>query len=194
MTTTPDQLARKLNKVADRLPLTARSATEQSTKRMETVVNRAYARKIGPEQRLSGTARRGGAGARVRAKGDTVGQRNPVGRVRMLGPAQFVEYPTAPHVIGATALGSRSAIRRRVGAGGGRGTFRAVYRTEIGRSRTYRRQAKRALNIGGNLRAYARHPGTKGDPTFFPAVDDEAPNVARAFRRALRDDVRREVG
>jgi hypothetical protein len=200
-TVTAQQLARQMDSFAKRLPLTAERALRTATDDLTTQVNRGYARALGADQRLSGTARGAGRrGARVRAAGDVRGQRNPVGRVRVLGPAQFIEGDTRPHFIGASALGTRAAIRRRgvsiAGGSSGRGLFRQVYRAQVGRG-VRARDAKRALTIsaGANgLRAYAQHPGTRAQRVFWPTVEREQPKIARTFDRFLSTDMRKEFG
>lgn len=196
-TITAEVLSRQVRSFADGLPTTAARATSQATERLAGQVNRGYARVIGPELRLSGTARGRGQGSRVRAVGDVVGQRTPVGRVRVLGPAQLVEGDTAPHFIGASALGSRAANRRRgaliADGSSGRRLFRQTYRTQVGRG-ARARASKRALTIGADRRAWAQHPGTKGQRVFWPTVEREQPQVAKTFDRWLSDDMRKEFG
>jgi hypothetical protein len=103
-------------------------------------------------------------------------------------------------MIGASALGTRAAIRRRgvaISSGSaGRGLFRQVYRAQVGRG-VRAREAKRALTIGGGadgLRAYAMHPGTRAQRVFWPTVYREQPKIASTFDRFLSTDMRREFG
>ena len=215
MTSTPEQLARKLRKVADDLPLTAERAMERATQVIATSVNREYAQIIGPDMRLSGTVRRrnGGMtkGSRVRAIGDTnkgqIGTQQTVGRVRMVGPAQLIESATKPHLIIAQGMGTRATARRvtgRLGAhlafgSSGRGMFRQSQRSTIGRRSSdvllrndSVRRANRALDTPRGPRAYAFHPGTRGKRTFFVVVDREARTVRLIFNRYLSDDMREE--
>lgn len=70
---------------------------------------------------------------------NVTGTRNPEALVRYMGPFHLFDNPTKPHEI--TAKRAPGATRR--GRGG-----------------------KQALNIGGNIRASATHPGTSGARSF----------------------------
>jgi len=94
------------------------------------------------------------------------------------GPAHLLNNPTKPHFIGARRLGSRrrlSGLSAGVGAvsafgGSNRGVFGGLLPAErVTRSGAVRSGGKQALTIGGNLRAYAFHPGTRGKDFFSRA-------------------------
>jgi hypothetical protein len=165
-TITAAQFATKTTRMAQSLPrLNAKRVERASLVIVDSYNAAVNARASGG--RLRGTARDGRQASRVRATFPTVKvPRN--GHVSSLvgarGPAQFLEYPIQQHVIGSTALGTRSAIRRgllgsRAEFGGSaRRTFQQSFRTTLG-GRQVQRSTKRALAINGELRAYAFHPG-----------------------------------
>lgn len=77
------------------------------------------------------------------------------------GPAHLVNNPTQRHFIGAKRLGTRTGLRGRSKRVGATAAFGGSNRGAFGQLRNVR-NAKQALTIGGNLRAYAFHPGTSG--------------------------------
>lgn len=129
---------------------------------------RAEIRKVaGVDMRLSG-AGRGGKGAKVGARYDIKGSTNPTALVRANGPIQLVERDTRPHVIvSRSRFVARGGLRVRQGR-----------RSAAGR----RLRGKAALTIGGSLRAWAMHPGTKGQRPFGRGVEKSAPKTPRIFQ------------
>lgn len=103
--------------------------------------------------------------------------------VKYTGPAHLIDKPTSQHFIGAKSLGTRGSLKgkaRRVGAvaafgGSNRGAFGSHRRTKNG---------KRALTIGGNVRAYAFHPGTKGKRFFQKAKKKSYDKLPAVYARA----------
>lgn len=79
--------------------------------------------------------------------------------IRYTGPAHLLNNPTSPHLIA-----PRGSARGRRGRGSGRG--------------------RRALNIEGNIRAYANHPGTKGLNFHAAAVRKAKKELPKVYRRA----------
>lgn len=138
---------------------------------------RAEIRKVaGADMRLSG-ASRSGKGAKVGARFDIKGVANPTALVRANGPIQLVERDTRPHVILARSrFVSRGGVRVRRGR-----------RSAAGR----RLRGKAALTIGGNLRAWAAHPGTKGQRPFDRGVDRAAPKTPRIFQDEIDQGLRK---
>ena len=116
---------------------------------------------------------------------DVKGGRNPAALVRYRGPFHLFDNPTKPHVITAKRLGTRTsrASRAARASTGGAGAFGGFGE----------RRGAKALAIGGNLRAYANHPGTAGARSFpaaraiaelrVPRV--MAASVSGAWRRVL---------
>ncbi|CAB5212474.1 hypothetical protein UFOVP196_20 [uncultured Caudovirales phage] len=137
-----------------------------------------------------------------------MGGANATTLVEVRGPAHLKEGDTKSHIIGAKLLGTRNSIRnksKRIGVnaafgGSNRGVFgsrqRFVNYNEYGSVRQQaakgvlrERAGKKALTIGGNLRAYAFHPGTQGAhawPTFKAAAIRIGPETyADEYKKAL---------
>lgn len=131
--------------------------------------------------------------------------------VRAANPAHLFNNPTAAHFIVAAGVGgSRRSRAARLGGLGSRtvktvnaegDTVRHTQQSRIlegpviGSRLTGLRQTKasakgkKALTIGGNLRLYARHRGTRGKPSFGKGRDRVREQAAREYlaqqRRAL---------
>jgi hypothetical protein len=118
---------------------------------------------------------------------DVKGADKPVALVRFTGPFHLVNNDTDQHFIGPKGFGSLSALRR-LGAGVGAarafggtasgifssaGAGREFHTHRSGRLVSRQRRGGLALTIGGNLRAYAFHPGTSGK-AIFPAAKSVA--------------------
>lgn len=126
---------------------------------------------------------------------DVQGGMNATTLVSFRGPVHLVFGDTKNHFIGAKLLGTRNSLNhsskriatRKVAsimgieAGSNRGAFgkmqKKVNYNQYGSTRqqafkgTLRTRAgKQALTIGGNLRAYAFHPGTGGKTSVWPAA------------------------
>lgn len=93
---------------------------------------------VGSDSRMSGV---GGRGAKIGARYDVRGERNPTAIIRATGPAHLIERDTEPHEI-------RPRRRR-------------------GRGRATQRRALRFAN--GGFAASAIHPGTRGKRPFEKA-------------------------
>lgn len=156
----------------------------------------AQARGVTGDGRLSGTSRTS-AGRRVGARYNVnTDPENPMAIVYATGPAHLIEYPTRQHLIIASGLGTRTTARRvasELGAraafgGSGRGMFRGSQRQFIGSRRAIAegraRNAKQALTIGGNLRAYAFHPGTRGQHVWRSSVSRWESTAAQELRQS----------
>lgn len=169
------ELAGKVNSAARAIPRANREATSEAALEAKGVFI-AGIRKAGgtPGSKWEGTRGRTGAGYDV--KGDV----NATAIVAMRGPVHLLFFGAPPHFIGARLLGTRGALRkksRRIGAtaafgGSNRGVFagawenaykRASARNGIGKWGDGTRTHARALKTPQGLRAYAFHPGTKGD-------------------------------
>ena len=142
------------------------------------------------------------AGRKVSIRDDTAGTAHVTTLIRWQGPVHLVEGPTAKHFIGARHLGTRGSLRaksRRVGAtaafgGSNRGAFGSFLSTTTRRGVTRTRRGKKALTIGGNLRAYAFHPGTKGR-RFWAKNKATARTVATTvYKQAALPSMLREAG
>ena len=119
---------------------------------------------------------------------DVQGGMNATTLVSFRGPVHFVFGNTKQHIIGAKLLGTRNSIRNKAGKIGATSAFGGSNRGAFGKMQkqvnynqygSVRQQAfkgqmrtragKQALTIGGNLRAYAFHPGTGGKTSVWPA-------------------------
>jgi len=138
------------------------------------------------------------------------------------GPIHLLYMPTKGHFIGAKLLGTRSSLRKksqRLGIGAAfsdrsaSGGFKAN-RGVIGKKQikvnynqygSVRQQAKtgtlrtrsgaHALTIGGNLRAYAFHPGTRGEQSAWPESKAAAQRIAPAgYGHAVRGELAKSFG
>ena len=140
---------------------------------------------------------------------DVQGGMNATTLVAFRGPVHFVFGNTKQHIIGAKLLGTRNSIKTKAGrigataafGGSNRGVFGKMQKkvnyniygsvrqqAATGKLRT--RAGKQALTIGGNLRAYAFHPGTHGDTGVWPAAKAAAIRIgpdtyADEYRKAL---------
>jgi hypothetical protein len=119
------------------------------------------------------------------------------------GPAHLVNNPTSPHVIAAKRLGlsrrrstSRAARQRDATLAFG-GSARGLFGSLAAASRTTRSGAVRsggaaALTIGPDLRAFVRHPGTRGKGFFQRARQVSEVTLPQVYGRAqLTDPLRR---
>lgn len=121
-------------------------------------------------------------------------------KVEFRGPIHLLFMPTKPHIIGAKHLTTRSGFKARqvkIGAnaafgGSNRGTFGALKTTTKNGSR---RSGARALNIAGNWRAYAFHPGTKGERTAWPEAKAAALRIAPVgYGKAVKKELAKSIG
>lgn len=120
---------------------------------------------------------------------DVQGGMNATTLVSFRGPVHFVFGNTKQHIIGAKLLGTRNSIRKKsklIGinaafGGSNRGAFGKMQkqvnynqygsvRQQAAKGVLRTRAGKQALTIGGNLRAYAFHPGTGGKTSVWPAA------------------------
>lgn len=117
----------------------------------------------------------GARGGKLGAGFDVKGYERATAIVKTRGPAQILYFGAPPHFIGARLLGTRVGLRRksrRVGAmaafgGSNRGAFGELMATSrVTRSGAVKQRAgKQALVFAGSggPKAYAFHPGTKGE-------------------------------
>jgi len=131
---------------------------------------------------------------------DVQGGMNATTLVAFRGPVHLVLGNTKPHVIGAKRLSTRSGFKVRTKQLGVNAAFGGSNRGAFGKMRaatvtnkggiTRAFNGKQALTIGGNLRAYAFHPGTHGDSGVWPAAKAAAIRIgpdtyATEYRKAL---------
>lgn len=204
MTSTPAQFAAKLAKTVQEIEGINARAVKDAALVTKDIYERNLRRDIGADQRLSGRNN-----AKVGARFDVKGTKNPTALVRAVGPAQLVESPSDAHVIFAgryvnerrtrvgRALGQQ--LDRRVdaalafGGGFGRGGFRAQVRYIRNRQKDAGGRAK-ALNIGGSRgdsngspRAWVFHPGVRqGKRTWARSVEESVPRTVEQWRRSQR--------
>lgn len=135
-------------------------------------------------------------------------------KVEFRGPIHLLFMPTKPHIIGAKLLGTRNSIRSKQGRIGATAAFGGSNRGVFGKKQikvnynqygSVRQQAmkgvlrtregKHALTIGGNLRAYAFHPGTKGERTAWPEAKAAALRIAPVgYGKAVKKELAKSIG
>lgn len=131
---------------------------------------------------------------KIGVRDDVKGKLNATAIVRYTGPAHLINNPTRQHFIGAKALGTRNSLRQKSRNVGTLAAFGGSNRGAFGGFREVK-NGKRALTIGGNARAYAFHPGTKGKRFFQDARKNAAVSAPEAFRKAqLREPLKQIFG
>lgn len=185
---TSAELVSKLRALGTATERSAHQAVSEGALATKTImVQAATARGLSTNSRLAG--RKWSVGY------DVKGGRQPVALVRYRGPFHLFDNPTQPHFIVAKRLGQRTSRRSRgqraqgaalVGSFGlsGSGAFGGI---------GDRRGAK-ALTIGPNFRAYARHPGTSGAGSFSVAKIAAKHRVPRVMASSVKGAWRSALG
>jgi hypothetical protein len=135
-------------------------------------------------------------------------------KVEYRGPIHLLYGKTKQHIIGAKLLGTRSSIRSKSGRIGANAAFGGSNRGVFGKKQvkvnfnqygSVRQQAMKgtlrtrsgahALTIGSNLRAYAFHPGTKGEPSAWPESKAAALRIAPAgYGKEIKKELAKSIG
>lgn len=150
----------------------------------------ASARNVAPSGRLRNVGKNG---ARLGVRSQQVnvgGQMRSEFVVKATGPWQLVENGTVPHGIGPRSWGGTRKARRQLAEElaaepGSRGQVAAFTR--------HRRRAGKgaeALKIGGTLREYAMHPGTRGKHPWKIGKDYAQRTVPLAVAEQIRAEIR----
>lgn len=111
---------------------------------------------------------------------------------RPMGPWKVLEHGSDPHLIvpGLTRR-QRGAMELMSMLSSGRGGYDAAALAASARGNRNNRGGRRRrpvpLNIGGNLRAYARHPGSKGKGTWSTGIRRGTKPATAAYRKAQTD-------
>lgn len=132
----------------------------------------------GGDSRLSNVGRNG---ARVGARYDIQGARNPTALVRATGPLHLLDNPTKPHQITAKVKKGRSRASRS-----------AFYNAIFGGDGGFANTTPMRTPYGPRYRV--NHPGTKGKQTWKRAVDAASPAIPRLFAAQQRTELRRYFG
>lgn len=167
----PAEMVAKIKELGTATERRQRLAVEEGSLAAKTIMLAAAAAKgLTPGDKL--------AGRRWNVRYDVRGTNNPTALVRYTGPFHLFDNPTSPHVITAKRLGKRTSRRGRQAraATGGAGAFGGFGE----------RGGAKALTIGGNLRAYANHPGTSGARTFPAAKVIAHRRVPRVMSATMR--------
>jgi hypothetical protein len=190
-------IAKRMQKLEREVKGAQRAAVNRASLELKKATE-AEIKKVAPSMRLSGVGPRG---ARVGVRYDIKGTRNPTSIVKAYGPLHFIERDTDPHTIAARRLGRGSglAARTRLAAsvssfgGSARGVFgQLVPSQSTSRSGAVRvRAGKRALTVGGVLRAYAHHPGTRGRRPFEKGLERGTPAALKELHGAFTAAVSR---
>jgi hypothetical protein len=119
-----------------------------------------------------------GRGARVGARYDVRGDKNPTALVRATGPLHLLDNPTRAHEIRAKVTKGRSRASRSQfynAIFGGSGGFASV----------------RPMRTPYGPRYRVQHPGTRGKRTFFRAVDRTKAYVSKVYANEYAQQMRR---
>lgn len=193
MTSVADTVTRKMRACETEVRAASRTGVRDASLVMKDSVLVHVARVTGGDGRLG---RMGNAQLGARFDVRQVDDRF-TSKLQASGPWQIVENDTDPHFITAGLLGTEGTTRAgrqraaanagTIGAFGGsaRGVFggmqSSTYQSRKGGTRT--RKGKRAMVIGGNLRAYAAHPGTRGRKPWRRGIDAARPAALRVLQR-----------
>jgi hypothetical protein len=173
------ELARKFQRSAAQTGPTVRETVTKSAYRTK-VIYLAGARTAGlvPGRRMMGVGRRGAAwGVKYDIFETSPGDASTV--IKFYGPVHLVNNDTTPHLI--EGRGARSARREQA-----RQVISALTGTRVRRAR--RSSGPQVLSMPWGVRAYAKHPGTRGKNFFRPADDfarSEVKRIVAASRREL---------
>lgn len=170
-----DKLTTSIAQTVPELRTAQARGVQKAALEAKTIINTEIRKVAGADMRLSGAGKRG---ARVGARYDIKGSTNPTALIRALGPIQLIERDTKPHLIAPRAsFVTRGGVRVRQGR-----------RSAAGRRL---RGGKTALTIGGNLRASAEHPGTKGRHPFQRGAEKASKVTPEIFQAEVDRGLRR---
>ena len=155
-------LARAMHALPDELQAAQRRGVQQAALEVTREIRAEIRVATGGDSRLSGVGRRG---ARVGARFDVKGTRNPTALVRATGPQHLLEHDTKTHTI-------TPRKRRRGKAKGARGALRLA---------------------DGEFRASAMHPGTKAKRPFGKGATRAQPRTGPIFDREVQNGIRRAL-
>lgn len=128
------------------------------------------------------------AGGKANARFDIKGAGNPTALVKYRGAFHLVENDTKRHFIGARKLGTRRGLAGRAREVGVNAAFGGSNRGAFGSLRQVK-NGKRALTVGGNLRAYAFHPGTRGKNTWPETKRRSADAAVKTLKSGMRTNM-----
>lgn len=194
MSTVADTVARKMRACEAEVKAASRTGVRDASLVLKDGVLVSVRRVTGGDGRLG---RMGNANLGAKFDIRQVEDRHTA-KLQATGPWQIVENDTDPHFITAGLLGAKGSTRagrQRAAAlagsvaafgGSARGVFggmqSSTYQSRKGGTRV--RKGKRAMVIGGNLRAYAAHPGTRGRQPWRRGIDTARPAALQVLQRA----------
>lgn len=195
------QFVGKMNDVAQTITGTNREAVSAAAAAYKAAELAAGSKDSGGDLRLS---RWGRSGVKLNVGYDitqTGVRSEAVVKPRPMGPWKVLEYGAAPHIIAA-------GLTRRQGQAltlfsvmaGGRSDYDLGELTTIARGNRNnknsrrRRQRAEALLIGSNLRAWARHPGTRPKRTWSDGWKAGSKPATAAYQRVEVNAIARVIG
>lgn len=185
------QLGRNLAKVGEELARNNRNATKDAALAFKQSALEQARKDSGGDLRLSRFGKKGvklSVGFEVEGATQTKATVTP----RPMGPWKVLEYGAKPHLIvpGLTRRQAKALSLFSVMAGQG-GSLDGYDVAELAASargnrnnKASRRRRKRRtpLRIGGNVRAWARHPGTSGKKTWTRGEAKGADDAVKGYR------------
>ena len=173
-------------------------ATQRAALAYKTAALKEAQRDSGGDLRLSRWGKRGvklGVGFDIEGNSQAKATIAP----RPMGPWKVLEYGAAPHLIvpGLTRRQTKALSLFSVMAGQGgsldgydiSGLAASARGTRNNRGGARRRKRRPPLKIGGNVRAWARHPGTTGKKTWSKGIAKGSDDAIAGYRKAQGDAI-----
>jgi hypothetical protein len=192
-------LAKRLPAVGAALVKNNQDATKRAAMAYKAAALKQGSKDSGGDLRLSRWGKRGvklGVGFDVEGSGGTA---KAVVAPRPMGPWKVLEYGAAPHLIvpGLTRRQTKALTLFSVMAGQGgsldgydiSGLAASARGTRNNRGGARRRKRRPPLKIGGNVRAWARHPGTTGKKTWSKGIAKGSDDAIAGYRKAQGDAI-----
>jgi len=185
------QLAKRIAAGGEALAKANAKATSQAALAYKNSALAEGGKAVGSDLRLSRWGRKGvkiGVGFKMDASGP---RSSAVVAPRPMGVWKTLEYGAAPHLIvpGLTRR-QRQAMSLFSAMAGGAGSFNVAELAGTARGNrnnrggARRKKRRTPLKIGGNVRAWARHPGTKPKRTWSKGISAGTGDAIDAYRRA----------
>lgn len=176
MAVTPDQFARQMSTLANRMERNVAGSVGKAALVLKTSVQANLRTAVGSDLRMSGVGRRG---AKVGVRYDVKGQRNPTALLRATGPVPLVERNTSPHTILPRGVGRVQGRRTKLARQAARqNLYDALFAGTVG-------AGVRPLALGNGRFAYrVSHPGTRGKQPFEKGIERATPAAQKILRNA----------
>lgn len=198
---TAQRIAGNLQRAGAELAKNNRNATRDAAAAFKAAALAEAKRDSGGDLRLS---RFGKNGVRLNVGYDLEGSGSTTKatvRPRPMGPWKVLQYGAKPHLIvpGLTRRQAKALTLFSVMAGQGgsldgydiSGLASSARGNRNNKASRRRRKRRPPLRIGGNVRAWARHPGTKGKGTWSRAEKRGAGDATDSYRRKQSEAIAR---